>query len=456
MYEGTFATIHGALIGGVFLNGLALRWGASTFDFGLLAAIPALFTASGVLSALIVARQGRRKPLTVITSVIGRSVFLVMVPFLLLGRRMPIAGLLAVVAGFNFLLVIAGNAWTSWMGDLVPGETRGSYFGLRNTLMSVTTMVFTFTVGYFLDGYKTDRGFAYVAALAVFAGIVAMVLLRLQPEPPGTVPEFSLRKPWTVPSAPALRTIVAVPLADAGFRRLIIFMGVWSLLAPLASPFYGVHLLKNLTNNSYTVLGGYIAASAASGIAFQWLWGRAIDRFGAKPVMFITLFCTGFLPLFWIFATPRFLLPVWMDAVGNGLFWAGAGLAWFSLLLGFAQGKQYRDAYFALFTAVTGVAGFVSSLIGGTIAQALNNFLWQVGPFRFTNFHIMFLLAGLGRFASLGLLRTVPDEKAAPVAEVLEGIVQFTLRQLDYGKDMVLESVTFLSRRVFPPRNGGQ
>jgi MFS family permease len=245
-----------------------------------------------------------------------------------------------------------------------------------------------------------------------------------------------------------------VPLADSGFRRLIVFMGVWSLLAPLASPFYGVHLLKNLSDNSYSLLGNYIALSAASGIAFQWLWGRAIDRFGAKPVMFITLFCTGFLPLLWIFATPKFLLPVWLDALGNGLFWAGAGLAWFSLLLGFAQGREYRDAYFALFTAVTGIAGFVSSMIGGIVAQALNAFHWQVGPFRFLNFHVMFLLAGLGRFASLGLLRSVPDKRAAPVAEVLAGIVQFTLSQLNYGKDLVLEGAGFISRRIFPDRNG--
>jgi MFS family permease len=451
VWEGTFATIHASLIGGVFMTGLALRWGANTFQFGLLAAIPALFTAASIIGALLVARLGERKPLTLVTSVIGRSVFLAYLPFLLLHQRMPIWLFLLVVGMFNLLLVIAGNAWTSWMGDLVPETSRGRYFGIRNTLMSLTTMVFTFVVGKYLDANKTDQGFAYVCVFGVLAGVIAMVLLRLQPEPRLRGDTIPHRVPSPQPLLPALRTVISRPWADPGFRKFVRFMTVWSLVAPLASGFYSVHLLKNLSDNSYSLLGIYIAVSAACGIAFQWLWGRGIDRFGAKPVMFLNLLCTGILPILWVFATPRFLLPIWLDAVGNGLFWSGATLAWFNLLLSFAHGKEHRDAYFALFTAITGIAGFLSSLIGGTIAQLLNGFLWQVGPFRFTNFQVLFALAGTGRFISLGLLRSVPDERAAPVSEVLAGIGEYTLRGLSSGKDLVLASFNEISRRIFPP-----
>lgn len=443
VYEGALATIHATLIGGVFLTGLALRWGANTFQIGLLAAIPALFTASGLLSAFLVTRLGERKPLTLWSSVIGRSAFAAYLPFLLLHRPMPIGWFLAVVAVFNLLLVAAGNAWTSWMGDLVPEKRRGRYFGIRNTLMSLTTMVFTFAAGKFLDAYKTDYGFAYVCALAVLAGIMAMVLLQLQLEP-------RTLRPTSESGWAALRAVIHAPLSDLRFRKLIIFMTVWSLVAPLASPFYIVHLLKNLTAESYTAVGTYIAISAASGITFQWLWGRALDRFGAKPIVFINLFLTGFLPLLWVFATPKFLMPVWLDGVGNGLFWSGATLGWFTMLLSFAQNKTYRDAYFALFSAVTGLGGFVAALLGGALAQALNGFRLDLGPFRFVNFHIMFLLAGIGRFATLSLLRQVPDERAASIRQVLEGIGDYTLRSLSYGRELIMDSISFISRRLFP------
>ena len=263
IWEGTFATIHAALIGGVFLTGLALRWGANTFQFGLLSAIAALFTAASIIGALLVARLGERKPLTLITSVVGRSAFIAFVPFLLAHRPMPIGLFLLVVALFNLLLVIAGNAWTSWMGDLVPQASRGRYFGIRNTLMSLTTMVFTFLVGRYLEANKTDQGFAWVCVCGVLAGIIAMFLLRLQPEPRTLKPEAPK------PILPALRQVMSVPLSDPGFRKFIRFITIWSLVAPLASPFYSVHLLKNLSDNSYSLLGIYIAVSAACGLPFS-------------------------------------------------------------------------------------------------------------------------------------------------------------------------------------------
>jgi hypothetical protein len=43
-----------------------------------------------IIGALLVARLGARKPLTLVTSVLGRSVFLVYLPFLLAHQRMPI------------------------------------------------------------------------------------------------------------------------------------------------------------------------------------------------------------------------------------------------------------------------------------------------------------------------------------------------------------------------------
>lgn len=231
IWEGTFATIHGSLIGGVFITGLALRWGANTFQFGLLSAIPALFTASSIIGALLVARLGERKSLTVITSVVGRSAFLAYLPFLLAHRSMPIWMFLTVVAAFNLLLVIAGNAWSSWMGDLVPETSRGRYFGIRNTLMSLTTMVLSFLVGKYLDANKTDQGFSIVCLLGVLAGIVSMFLLRQQPEP------HTIEREPPRPLLPALRSVISAPLADPGFRKFMRFITIWSLLAPLASPF---------------------------------------------------------------------------------------------------------------------------------------------------------------------------------------------------------------------------
>ena len=46
---------------------------------------------------------------------------------------------------------IAGPAWFSWMGDLVPKEKRGKYFGKRNRILQAVTIITMLTAGFLLD-----------------------------------------------------------------------------------------------------------------------------------------------------------------------------------------------------------------------------------------------------------------------------------------------------------------
>ena len=68
----------------------------------------------------------------------------------------------------------------------------------------------------------------------------------------------------------------------------------------------------------YSIIGG------VTGMVMQLLWGRAIDRFGSRPVTVLNFALVGVMPLLWLFATPSFRLPIWGDALLNGLDWSGA------------------------------------------------------------------------------------------------------------------------------------
>src|SRR5207244_6291759 len=47
--------------------------------------------------------------------------------------------------------VAGNNAWTSWMGDLVPGALRGRYFGRRNGICALAATAFALAAGLALD-----------------------------------------------------------------------------------------------------------------------------------------------------------------------------------------------------------------------------------------------------------------------------------------------------------------
>lgn len=431
--EGAFAMVYSTLSGGMFLVGLALWLGANSFQIALLSAIPALVTGFGFLSGYLVRRAGERRALLVWTCAVGRSVFVVFVPFLLLRLKTGLVLFLATVAVSSLIMNIANTVWQSWISDLVPEQRRGRFFGLRNAIHGILGVTTAYLAGRGMDWLKAQGheplGYALAFGLAVLFGLVSTILLTRQPEPElAPRPRQSLREAFTG------------PLKEPQFKRLIIFVAAWFLTGTLASPFYMVHLMKNL-HFSFAAIGVYSVIGGLLGMVMQLFWGRAIDRFGARPVAILNFALVGIMPLLWLFATPSFRLPIWGDASMNGLVWTGANLGLWALLLELADNPARKESYFAIYTAVTGLASFVASMVSGVVAQALHGFHARFAGLNFINYHIMFLAAGLLRFVSLPLLLRVHERDAKSVPHTVRALGTMALVQLNAGKDTVLAAL---------------
>lgn len=436
--EGAFATGHAALSGGMFLTGLALFLGANSFQIGLLAAIPALVSVFGFGAGFLVRRAGARKGLTVWTSGIGRSAFIVLVPLLLLRLKFGLGLFFAVIAAYNVLLALANTTWNSWMSDLVPEERRGRFFGLRNAVLGGIAMVLTYVGGRGLDWFKTfdeGLGFGVAYALAVGMGIVSMVLLGRQPEP-ALVPR---------PQVPLRERLFGPLQNEPQFTRLIVFLAVWFLTGTMASPFYLVHLIQDL-KFSFASIGVYAAIGGTVGILFQLYWGWVVDRFGPKPVALVSFALVGLCPLLWLFATESFRAPIWLDGLLNGVGWTGANLGLINLVFALGDNPVRKESYFALFSVVVGLATFLASLAGGALAQLLAGFRFELFGRTFINHHLLFLVSGLARFACLPLLARVEERRSRTVVRTVQVLGAFTLNRLSYGKGVFLHALRTRSR----------
>jgi hypothetical protein len=97
LVEGSLATVHITITTGSLVTAYAFYLGARDFQIGLLAALTALSTMGSVLAAQWIGLLGRRKPLTVATSVLGRALWAVLclLPFLHLSPGLRLALLLA-------------------------------------------------------------------------------------------------------------------------------------------------------------------------------------------------------------------------------------------------------------------------------------------------------------------------------------------------------------------------
>jgi MFS family permease len=458
--------LYTTLAGGMFLTGLALYLGANSFQIALLSAIPALVTGFSFLAGYLVRRSGRRKGLVLWTAGVGRAAFVVIVPFLLLRMKVGLVLFFAAVAVSSILMTIAGTTWQSWISDLVPEQRRGRFFGLRNAIHGLIGVVTAYSAGRGMDALKAHGhevlGYGLAFGLAVVFGITSSLLLIRQPEP---------AMPPKPPVGP--RELLFGPLREPQFRRLTLFLCVWFVTGTLASPFYLVHMMKNL-HFSFAAIGIYSIIGGVAGMVFQLFWGRVIDRFGSRPVTVFNFALVGIMPLLWLFATPSFRLPIWTDGLMNGIVWSGASLGLWNLLLDLAdnpraeRGNPFgspesgrgvpgqpripgvrrpgKESYFAIYGVVTGVGAFLASLAAGVIAQSLSRFHLHLLGRSFVNYHVMFLAAGLFRFVTLPLLVRVQERDSKSVRHTARVLGSMALWRLNAGKDMILDTLGLRQR----------
>jgi MFS family permease len=385
-----------------------------------------------------VRRLGQRRSLVLWTAGIGRAVFVVLVPFLLLQLKVGLVLFFAAVTVSSILMAVAGTTWQSWISDLVPEERRGRFFGLRNAIHGLVGVLTAYGAGRGMDLLKARGhevlGYGLAFGLAVAFGITSTLLLVRQPEPP-------------MPDKPrvGLRELLFGPLKETQFRRLTVFLAAWFLTGTLASPFYIVHLMTNL-HFSFTAIGVYSIIGGVSGMLFQLFWGRVIDKFGSRPVTVFNFALVGIMPLLWVFATPSFRLPIWIDGLMNGMVWSGASLGVWNLLLDLADNPLRKESYFAIYGVVTGLGAFLASLVAGIAAQALSGFQLHLLGRTFINYHVMFLLAGLSRFFTLPLLVRVHERDSKSVRHTVRVLSSLALWRINAGKDVILDTLGLRQR----------
>ncbi|MFM7322578.1 MAG: MFS transporter [Armatimonadota bacterium] len=414
--ECLFATVWGVLATGAFQTGFALELGADPVHLGILAGLPAFVGLLQLPASLVLPRFPARKPFVAVASLLGRVLWL---PIVLLAwlpadsARIPL--FLAAVALSSTLLTITVPAWTSWMSDLVPADSRGRYFGHRNMLAGLATMLVPLPAGWFLDRFPEGSsrvGFLALFAIGVVAALGAFVLILRQPEP----------KAPTTASATGTSALL-VPLRDINFRRFLVFATVLVLGQGIGGQFFVTWQLErdglHLPYLAVQVLG---AVASAAGLLTTKLWGYLSDKYGARPVLAIAGAVVAIAPFLWIFTEPGrdlWNIPViCLLSITAGAGWAAVGLAQFNLLISLSR-PEYRPNYVAVFSAVTGLVGGVAPIAGGALMNGLDGFRWSLGPFVVNDFKVVFLISAVLRIVSPWFLRHLADGSGEDAGVVL-------------------------------------
>ncbi|MFY7953383.1 MAG: MFS transporter, partial [Armatimonadaceae bacterium] len=315
-------------------------------------------------------------------------------------------------------LTVTVPAWTSWMSDLVPSESRGRYFGHRNTLAGLATMLVPLPAGWLLDRYagSQDRGgFPVLFGLACVFAVGAFVLILRQPEPPSTHNAQSTQL-----------SAALLPVQDPVFRKFLAFACLLVAGQGIGGPFFLTWQLEPgalaLPYLGVQILGG--VASGASLLANPY-WGHVTDKFGARPVLALACLVVAIAPILWVLTDPgkTWNIPfILILSITSGIGWSAIGLAQFHLLIGLSK-PELRSGYVGFFSAATGVVGGVAPLVGGWLMENLEDLSAITGPIHWNNFKVVFVLSAVLRLAAPWFLKGLADSQEPASADMVRRVL---------------------------------
>lgn len=413
-----FSVMTGA--GESYISAFALQLKASAQEIALLASAPALLGSWTQLYSAWLGERGAGRKTLITRGAIAQA--LMWLPLALLPFFFPAhAGIILIAC--VVLYQAAGSfitpQWGSLMRDLVPENSRGRYFALRTRVTSMTSFLALVAGGVLLHFFTEEgwalAGFLTLFAVAAIARVVSSVFLNRM-----TDPEHPLAPRETLRDA-------AAALPGSPFLRFSLFFALMQASVAIASPFFTLHMLRNL---EFTYLE-FMACSATAVLA-QFLtlneWGRISERSGNRLIFALTGLVIPFLPVLWV-VSENFWWILFLQAVG-GLCWAGFSLSAGNFIYDLLPDRRIAP-YLAMHNVLMSFGVFTGAIIGAYLAIQLPTKL-NIAGFELEwayPVYAAFVLSTIARLAvSLAFLPRIREVRAVePVAlrEIVFRVTRF-------------------------------
>ncbi len=258
---------------------------------------------------------------------------------------------------------VTGVGWTSWIQEWIPARIRGKYFGRRNRLVGLATIVFLLLVGKLVEtlGASIETYVILFATATILrAGSVWLQYGIRVPRPEGAT---AIHVRWT-------EQIVAVT-RNRAFLHFVGFSAFVAFWMNFVGPFVPIFMFDHLDLDLGIVTRFVIIASLTSALALP-LWGQLLDRYGCKVVIVLSIVLWEVHNYLYIILTPALswmLYPMWFwGGMVSGGFWLGS----FTMLLKLL-GRETKTTGISFNLAVSSVAAALAPICAGALLGSVSD-----------------------------------------------------------------------------------
>lgn len=400
---------------GPALTGLSKELGANNLIYGLLMAMPVLGGIFQLYASHLLEKNKQRKKMLITFGVIQRMLWIPvgLVPFVIPMEtgmlRMWIVIVLVTLSSMSgaFLNV----TFYSWIGDLIPLKIRGRYFAIRSLICTVSGLIAGLISAWLLDALPGFLGYTTVFIIAGMFGMADILSFIKVKDIPMQDVEYH----------DSMLNVIRSSLANKEFVRFITFWTVWGFSINLAAPFFNMYAISNLKMTFLEIiLTGQVASSIVALFVIT-RWGRFLDRYGSKPVLFITCFVTALLPLVWLFASPKHFISVLIFNIIGGMVWGGTDITNQNMLISNTP-KENRSMSIAIYFIVTSILGnALAYIVGGYFLDHMNYIasMFNILGNSMNEYQLLFIITTIIRLIAIFVfLPKISDESSVPLKTV--------------------------------------
>lgn len=342
---------------GIFLLG-------SSMQIGILTSLPPVVGAIlQCIGVLILDRASRRKNLIARSAVLQALVWIpiALIPFTLGSGTTAVWALIGLVCLYHGLIGFGVPIWNSLIGDLVPQQVRGEFFGYRNKLCGSMTFAALAISGIILDSARFYQiaAFGYLLVFLFSCGcrLRSAYWLERYDDPEYKQSPQHIFSLWDFFSS----------IRRSNFAKFVFFVSSMSFAVNIAGPYFSVYMLRDL-KFTYTEFMAISGMNIFAQFVTIQRWGKFSDTFGNRKILAVSAFGVALCPLIWL-STDSFWV-IFAFHLYNGFVWAGFNLSAANFMFdAVTPPKRGRcSAYQALATTVAVLCG---SLIGGFVATHL-------------------------------------------------------------------------------------
>lgn len=391
--DAVFATVFSITTGGILFSNFLVELHASPVIFGMLSSIPMLVNLIQPLGAYLSERTTSRFLYSLTTYGISRLLWLILVIGIIgaswgrvTSEQLIVLTLLIVL--FTHLLGGLGSAsWLSWLAMIVPRRLRGRYFGIRNSVASLTNLLSVPLAGLAVSHWYggTLQGYGVVLLVGVVFGFISLACQYFQvdmnPLSQNTYFAMCVQKSDIQPVSDSTALdkdkslCIQVPLTapiwkNLNFLMFLLYFSLWMLAVNLSAPFFNFYMLETL-DLDISCVTVYNSLQMGANLLMLILWGKLADKIGNRPILLMIGILVALTPLLWLGISVNHL-GIWLWFPLLHIFIGGTGaaidLCSNNMQLGIAPVKN-QSIYFAIAAATAGVSGALGTTIGGFIAQ---------------------------------------------------------------------------------------